>query len=67
LPDVVLLLAADPPGSYEPLAAPVPPVEPDALPVLLAPPVPVVVDAVFWPWPPLRLARQLLNSSANLR
>ena len=29
------------------------------------PPLPVVEDASFCPWPPLRLARQLLNSSEN--
>jgi hypothetical protein len=37
------------------------------VPLAEEPPVPVVVAFVFWPCPPLRLARQLLNSSANLR
>ena len=58
LPVVPLMV---PPPLPVPLA---PPSEPEPLlpelPDPLAPDVPL-----FWPWPPLRLARQVLNSSEN--
>lgn len=41
------------------------PLEPPSEPDPDDPPEPSVDDSLFWPWPPLRLARQLVKSSEN--